>query len=229
MIKYCGYKSVKGRIQMSQNKKNVKKTLIIVLSVLAAVLLVMYLLTLALPRLFNAINGDNTEEGTANFNFYEPDFDENIYDDERYLELVADGVLKYDNGSNSIVDITPDNVNSFGEPIKLLYDLVYAAIEGDNEGYNSFFSTEYLKAHGPKGEFTMQKIYGGMITAYSTENIQGNNGNYTKYIYMLNYRILDNNGTFRADIGEDSKTQYIVITDREGKLLIDAISTSRYK
>ena len=75
----------------------------------------------------------------------------------------------------------------------------------------------------------MQKIYGGMITAYSTENIQGNNGNYTKYIYTLNYRILDNNGTFRADIGEDSKTQYIVITNREGKLLIDAISTSRYK
>ena len=54
---------------MSQNKKNVKKTLIIVLSVLAAVLLVMYLLTLALPRLFNAINGDNTEEGTANGKF----------------------------------------------------------------------------------------------------------------------------------------------------------------
>ena len=229
MIKYCGYKSVKGRIQMSQNKKNVKKTLIIVLLVLAAVLLVMYLLTLALPRLFNAINGDNTEEGTANFNFYEPAFVENIYEDEIYLELIADGVLKYDNVSNSIVDITPDNVNSFGEPIKLLYDLVYAAIEGDNERYNSIYSSEYLKAHGAKGEFTMQKIYGGMITAYSTENIQGNNGNYTKYIYMLNYRILDNNGTFRADIGEDSKTQYIVITNREGKLLIDAISTSRYK
>ena len=229
MIEYCRYKSVKGRIQMSQNNKNVKKTLIIVLSVLAAVLLVMYLLTLALPSLFNAISGENTEEGTADFNFYEPDFNENIYEDDRYLELIADGVLRYDNGSNSIVAITPDNVASFGDPIKLLYNLVYAAIEGDNERYNSFFSSEYLKAHGAKGEFTMQKIYGGTITAYSTEGVQGNNGNYTKYIYMLNYRILDNNGTFRADIGEDSKTQYIVITDREGKLLIDAISTSRYK
>ena len=229
MIEYCRYKSVKGRIQMSQNNKNVKKTLIIVLSVLAAVLLVMYLLTLALPSLFNAISGENTEEGTADFNFYEPDFNENIYEDDRYLELIADGVLRYDNGSNSIVAITSDNVASFGDPIKLLYNLVYAAIEGDNERYNSFFSSEYLKAHGAKGEFTMQKIYGGTITAYSTEGVQGNNGNYTKYIYMLNYRILDNNGTFRADIGEDSKTQYIVITDREGKLLIDAISTSRYK
>lgn len=214
---------------MAQNNKNVKKTLIIVLSALAAVLLVMYLLTLALPRILNAISVENAEEGTANFNFYEPDFDENIYEDERYLELIADGVLKYDNGSNSIVDIAPDNVSSFGEPVKLLYDLVYAAIEGDNERYNSFFSSEYLKAHGAKGEFTMQKIYDGKITAYSSEVVQGNNGNYTKYIYMLNYRILNNNGTFRTDIGEDSKTQYIVITDREGKLLIDAISTSRHK
>lgn len=214
---------------MAQNNKNVKKALIIVLSALAAVLLVMYLLTLALPRILNAISVENAEEGTANFNFYEPDFDENIYEDERYLELIADGVLKYDNGSNSIVDIAPDNVSSFGEPVKLLYDLVYAAIEGDNERYNSFFSSEYLKAHGAKGEFTMQKIYDGEITAYSSEVVQGNNGNYTKYIYMLNYRILNNNGTFRTDIGEDSKTQYIVITDREGKLLIDAISTSRHK
>ena len=214
---------------MTQNNKNVKKTLIIVLLVLAAVLLVMYLLTLLLPRLLTSISGQSSEEGTADFNFYEPDFNENIYEDDRYLALIADGLLKYDNGANSIVDITPDNVNSFGEPIKLLYDLVYAAIEGDNKLYNSFFSSEYLKAHGTKDEFTMQKIYDGKITAYSHENVQGNNGNYTKYIYMLNYRILDNNGTFRADIGEDSKTQYIVITDREGKLLIDAISTSRYK
>ena len=31
------------------------------------------------------------------------------------------------------------------------------------------------------------------------------------------------------DIGEDAKTQYVVITDREGKLLIDSIDTSNYK
>ena len=214
---------------MSQNNSNVKKTLIIVLASLAALLLVMYLLTLALPKIFSSISGDNDEEGTADFDFFTPDFDENIYEDERYIALISDGVLKYDNGSNSIVNISPENANSLGEPVKLLIDLVYSAIEGDNDKYNSFFSAEYMKSHKPKGEFTMQKIYGGTITGYSVETVAENNGNYTKYIYKLNYRILDNNGTFRMDIGADSKTQYVVITNREGKLLIDAISTAKYK
>ena len=214
---------------MSQNQKNVKKVLIITLASLAAILLVMYLLTLLLPLLLNSFNEEGEEEGTADFNFYTPDFDANIFEDPNYMALISDGVLKYDNGSNSIVTITEENASSNGEVVKLLTDLVYAAINGDNDLYNSFFSEEYMKKHEPKGEFTMQKIYGGMITEYSSESVQGNNGNYTKYIFKLSYRILENNGTFRADIGEDSKTQYIVITDREGKLLIDAISTARYK
>ena len=214
---------------MSQNQKNVKKVLIITLASLAAILLVMYLLTILLPLLLNSAEKEGEEEGTADFNFYTPDFDQNIFEDPNYMALISDGVLKYDNGSNSIITVTPENAASSGDVVKLLTDLVYAAINGNNDLYNSFFSSEYMKNHEPKGEFTMQKIYGGTITNFSTESVQGNNGNYTKYIYKLNYRILENNGTFRADIGEDSKTQYIVITNREGKLLIDAISTSRYK
>lgn len=214
---------------MSQDQKNVKRVLIIVLISLAAILLLMYLLTLLLPLMLDSLSEEAREEGTADFNFYTPDFEENIFEDQDYMALIADGVLKYDNGANSIVSITPENAASNGDAVKLLTDLVYAAIYGDNDLYNSFFSSEYLKDHEPKGEFTMQKIYGGMITAYSTEGVQEKNGNYTKYIYKLSYRILENNGTFRADIGDDAKTQYIVITDREGTLLIDAVTTTRYK
>lgn len=209
-------------------KQLFKRKIIITISILAGLLLLMYVLTLILPLISQKLQ-HSTEEETANFNFYEPDFEENIFEDQDYISLIENGILKYDNGSNSVVTITAESASEHGDAVKLLTDYVQSIINGDNELYNSFFSAEYLNANGSKEEFTMQKIYNCLITYYSSEQIADKNGNYTKYIYKLKYQIYKNNGTFRRDIGEDYKTQYIVITDREGKLLIDAISTSSYK
>lgn len=215
---------------MSDNKPKqfFKKKIIVTISILAGLLLLMYVLTLILPLISQKLQ-HGTEEKNANFNFYEPDFEENIFEDQDYLSLIANGILKYDNGSNSVVTISFENASDHGDAVKLLTDYVHSIINGDNELYNSFFSSEYLNVNGSKEEFTMQKIYNGLITYYSSEQVTDKSGNYTKYIYKLKYQIYENNGTFRRDIGEDYKTQYIVITDREGKLLIDAISTSNYK
>ena len=213
----------------TERKKNFKKRLLIALAALAALLLVMYLLTLILPKIFNSITEDGSEEGTANFNFYTPDYDENIYEDENYLALIESGVLTYDNGTNSMVAINPDNASEHGDAVKLLTDYVYSIIDGDVEEHNSYFSKKYYETKEPKTAFTMQKIYNGTITYYSAEGTSENGNNYTKYIYKLKYYIRENNGTYRMDIGEDAKTQYVVITDREGKLLIDYIGTSNYK
>ena len=212
----------------SNSKASSKKRIILTLFITGLVLLVMYLLTLILPVLTQKINKGNEEE-TVKFNFYEPDFDENIFTDEKYMSLIQNGFLSYDNGSNSISQITKDNSNQFGEEVKLLVDLVYSIQNGDSNLYNSYFSEKYLSENGKKENFTMQKIYDATIIYHSVEAVSSKAGNYTKYIYKLKYKIYENNGTFRQDIDEDAKTQYIVITDREGKLLIDSISTAKYK
>lgn len=212
----------------NNSKASSKKKIILFLFAVGLVLLVMYLLTLVLPMLTQKINNGREEE-TVKFNFYEPDFDEDIFTDEKYVALIQNGFLCYDNGSNSISQITEDNSNDFGEEVKLLVDLVYSIQSGDCDLYNSFFSEEYLSQNGKKEKFTMQKIYDATIIYHSSESVSSKDGNYTKYIYKLKYRIYENNGTFRQDIDEDTKTQYIVITDREGKLLIDSVSTSKYK
>jgi hypothetical protein len=209
-------------------KKHIKKRIMITVVIMAAVLLVMYLLTLILPLLSSNVK-NKQEEGTADFNFYTPDFDENIFEDEEYMALIANGVLKYDNAANSIIQLNSDNAGEHGDAVKFLVDFVDSIIDGDSTRYNSFFSKEYFKTNKEKSKFTMQKIYDGTITYYSAEGVTDNGNNYTKYIYKLSYSIIDNNGTFRNDIGEDQKTQYIVITNREGTLKIDAISTSKYK
>lgn len=213
----------------NSDKKNLKKYLIIVLAALAALLLVMYLLTLILPKIFNDITSEDREEGTADFDFYTPDYDENIYEDENYLALIKNGVLTYDNGTNSITTVNLENAAEHGDAVKLITDYVYSIIDGDVEEHNSYFSKKYYENNEPKANFTMQKIYDGTITYYSVETASENGNNYTKYIYKLKYYIHENNGSYRMDIGENAKTQYVVITDREGKLLIDSIGTSNYK
>jgi hypothetical protein len=210
------------------SNKSAKNKILLVLTIIAITLLVMYILTLVIPMIGQKLI-EHDEEETLNFKFYEPDYEEDIFQDEKYMSLINDGFLSYDNGSNSISQIYADNTDQFGEQVELLAKLVYSIQNGDDATYNSFFSEEYLSKNGKKENFTMQKIYDATITYYSTENVSDRNGNYTKYIYKLKYRIYQNNGTFRQDIDEDAKTQYIVITDREGKLLIDAVSTTKYK
>ena len=211
------------------SKKTFKKRLIIIFAILVILLLVMYLLTLLLPKLLDSISQKNTEEGTADFAFYEPDYEENVYDDEKYLALIENGVITYDNATNSISAVDLNNASEFGDAVKFLADYIYTIIDGNTTEYNSFFSDRYFEKNSPKERFTMQKIYNAVITYYSVESISENGNNYTKYIYKLKYNIHENNGTFRMDIGDQAKTQYVLITDREGKLLIDAIGTTNYK
>lgn len=212
----------------STDKKGFKKIIVITLIAVAALLLVMYLLTLVLPWIIEKLQGRD-EEGIADFNFYEPDFNENIFEDTEYIKLIEGGMIKYDNSSNEIITVTDENKEQLGVAGNFMLDYVNAIVEGEHEKYNLFFSDEYYKTHEKKEKFTMQKLYNVVLTPYSVESVSDKNGNYTKYMFKLSYRIFENNGTFRKDIGEDSKTQYIVITDREGKLLIDAVSTAKYK
>ena len=188
----------------------------------------MYLLTIIIPYAYQAFTPEETEY-IADFNFYPADYNENIFEDEEYAALIVNGIVEYDNGVNSIEGITKENAAEQGEPVGVLTDMLYSVINGNSEEYNSYFSEEYFKTHEPQGSFTMQKIYNARITFFSSETIQGDDSSYTKYIYKVNYYIYKNNGTFRKDIGEGYRTQYIVITDRDGKLLIDNILYNKVK
>ena len=188
----------------------------------------MYILTLLIPYIFNS-SKDYSEKETANFDFYTADYDENIFEDEEYLSLIENGIIKYDNASGLMVDITFENAKDQGETIDFLAKYIESIINGDNESYNSFFSTKYYKNNSPKDRYTMQKVYDATITYYTVSDEEEKTANYTKYVYKLKYRIYKNNGTFRQDIGDDSKTQYIVITNREGKWLIDSVNSPQYK
>ena len=106
--------------------------------------------------------------------------------------------------------------------------MVYAIINGNASEYNSLFSKKYFENHEPKQSFTMQKIYNGKITYFSSESETIDGVTYKTYTYNLVYNIFENNGTFRKDIGDGARMQYIKVSEREGKMLIDDIQYVRY-
>lgn len=207
--------------------KNPRKKLIIVLVSLVAIILVLYAITVVAPHIEGAFAME-TEEVIADFNFFEPDYSEDIFTDEEYMARIENGILTYDNKSTTVT-VNQENAADHGECVGLLVDMVYSIVNGDAEEYNSYFSKEYFESNEPKKQFTMQKIYNGRITYFSEETVTKDKISYNVYTYKLKYYIQNNNGTFRMDIGDDARVQYVTISDREGKLLIDSITTGIYK
>ena len=60
-----------------------------------------------------------------------------------------------------------------------------------------------------------------VITKYSESTKQSETGSYSEYVYVVEYKIHENNGTYRKDIESDAnRPQYFVINDSTGELLI---------
>ena len=210
-------KKISGNDEKSIQKRIKKRLIIIIISILG-VISVLGIASIVIDML-----STGEEEFVVDYDFYPADFEEYIFDDEKYTALIAEEFIKYtDSTTNETVGITKDNASEQGSEVKFIVDMIYDAINGDSEAYNARFSSEYYETHSPKNRFTMQKIYDVVITFISTEN----GDDYTKSIYCVEYKIYQNNGTFRKDIGEGSKKQYFTInTNGDGEILVDAVST----
>ncbi|MBQ8818749.1 MAG: hypothetical protein IJZ83_09235 [Clostridia bacterium] len=206
---------------VKSNKKAKKKLLIIIICILT----VMILLVIA-SLIIDLIENNKNKEYEIDYNFYPADYEENIFEDEKYILLTKDGFISYcDSSTNITLGIDKEIAKNYGEEVDFLVDMIYDIINGDHESYNEKFSDSYYKNNSPKNSFTMQKVYDVKITSISDEEVAEEAGNYTKSVYCVEYKIYHNNGTFRRDIGDGSKKQYITLTNASGELLIDSIST----
>jgi hypothetical protein len=211
---------------MSKNANaKAKKRLLVIVIILASALAVL----IALSFLIDMLQKEEiVKPDDIDFDFYEADFNEDIFENEEYLKLIEGGTVSYKQ-NDTIITITRETAGELGSEVSFVVEMLYDVIYGQTKEYNARFSSEYFKDHSPKDEFTMQMIYSAVIENVSTEYVTTDAGNYTKYIFSLEYRIYHNNGTFRRDIGNGARTQYITITNRSGKLLIDDIVTPYYK
>ena len=203
------------------DKRKAKKRLMVAIIVVIAAIVLLLVASVVIDIIENKKRAGEVE---IDYDFYPADFNENIFEDEKYLNLIEGEFLKYcDSTTNLTVGIDRETAKDHGEPVAFIVEMLYDAIEGNCDEYNKNFSTEFYKSNSPKQAFTMQKIYDVTITFISAEKTE----DYTKYNYCLEYKIFENNGTFRKDIGDGSKKQYLVITNRSGELLVDSITTAK--
>ena len=205
-----------------------KKILLIIIGIIVCVIAILAI-TVGLLERREEKEREDAEELVIDYNFYPADFDLNIYEDEEYQALMRGRFLHYcDSYTNVTVSISKDTAAQHGDEVAFLTNHIYTIIEGDHEAYNACFSEQYYASgKSQKEDFTMQQLHHIVLTKTSQEEVSENGQNYTKFSYVVEYQIHKNNGTFRKDIGDGTRAQYLEITNREGSWKIDSISTAQ--
>ena len=217
---------VKKESKAADKSKDRKKSIAII-SVLFGGAILIVLLSLAMLSIVSD-DDDEKQDSINTYIFYEPDYEFDIMNDDKYLEL--DRQIYFENPETGITVVVDkekleDVPNDQKEYISLLCDFVNYAINGQSEEFNALFSEEYIEADGKiKMDFTMQQLYNIKITYVDdfSEVVEGET--LESYDYWIEYMIRKNNGTFRSDMESDcTRKEYIRITKREESIGIDAL------
>ncbi len=160
---------------------------------------------------------------------YEPDWKENIFEDERYLG--KDRNISYTENNYTLTLITDADFQSKG-PVALFFrEYFNAVINGDHEAYNSMLTNAYIKEYGKKEPFTMQKLYDIMVTDLGLTQYlnEGEPNQITVYQFNVEYRIMENNGTFRNNLMSDDKrpVRYVLYRYASGEIKVFDIEEYR--
>ena len=215
-------------MENNDKKSTMNKAKIRLLIIVGVVFSLLLLLVLASVLIDMYESNQEPTNNEINFDFYVPDYNEDIFQNEEYIDKIAGGFISLEKNGTT-VGINRESASEYGNEVDFIVEMLYDIINGDHTEYNSRFSSEYYKDHARKEKFTMQMLYDVKISYVSEKIVDTDNGKYTEYVYTIEYRILRNNGTFRRDIGNGARLQYLTITDKTGELRIDALVTPTYK
>lgn len=104
-------------------------------------------------------------------------------------------------------------------------DYFVCVITGDHKSYPTFFTDNFFNYYTIPEKFTMQKIYGISIEVFNREPAVVDGKNAVVAEFIVRYKIMNNNGTFRGDVPSDTvKPLYFKLVETDDKIGIDSIS-----
>lgn len=207
-----------------------KKLILMSWGIFFALLIVFWGISYVLSKIDENINKSPIYDPNAQtIIFHEINYNEDIFKDSVYMGLDRN-IYIYDLNTGVMESLEEHDYTNYGKDVKFMADFINYIILGNAEGYNDCFDEDYYTDidNEPKESYTMQKLYNIKLTKISEENIDS--GEYTEYVYYLEYMIYQNNGSFRMDIGSDaSVAQYITVSDKYGDLKISELIRSYYQ
>ena len=214
--------------QAQESTRRLKRGMIIVL----VALLVFAVIAIPLISYLDSLEKQEQEEPAetkkeSTIIFHTPDWDLDIMKEPGYLAL--DRTVYYcDIQYGMTVALDEKNRDKYGPAVQVLTKMIERIIAGDAEGYNELFSENYFENHDEEPPFTRQQLYDIKLTKIKETTMSAG---YTQYEFEVEYRIRNNNGTFRTDIGDgESRKQYFVLSDSTSKdVLIDQILKYNYQ
>ena len=121
--------------------------------------------------------------------------------------------MKKDNIKESVSE---DRANNYGEAFAVVYNVIIAIRNGDATTYNFYMGKKELK----KGIFTQQQIYDILIT-FQPGYTDDEEVSYDKAVFKVEYKIHENNGTYRNNIESDaSRPIYFIVDNSSGEMLV---------
>ncbi|MGM9658216.1 MAG: hypothetical protein ACI3W9_04420 [Eubacteriales bacterium] len=155
--------------------------------------------------------------GETGVSLADADYDEDIFFDASYTSKNRNVYFTFDGDSEYI---TSDNYSESYVTARMFYDYFQAVINGDYSVYPSFFTDSFFNSYTVPEIFTMQKIYDISVTL---ESRTANDTGWTE-MYSVRYRFMDNNGTFRSDLPDNTIIPvYYSITVSGDTALINAM------
>ena len=221
--------------KMPKNKKNA----IIFLCATLALLIILPILTFVdwnaiFPKKEDNSDRDSWIKFYGDQYFGAPNYDTNIKDDTKYMQL--DRLIYYTLDGHETFSID-DDPSKYGSTCKLFYDYFELVKAGEYESYYSLFTESYAKKHGNTNFFTKkelvfspQKIYNIKVSLIRSAYLENGDkdGKYvgsTVYYFDVSYCIKDNDGTFRRDIlSDESRPLVFELLETNGEIKISDIA-----
>ena len=145
--------------------------------------------------------------------------------DSEYMSLNR-AIYYVQKGTTTIkTELGEEDYAHYSKAVRRIITMIKTMLDGDAESYNALFSPEYLAAAGKEDGFTKQKLYDISIIEYSVSAAVPTG--YEKVsLYGLAYKIKDNNGSLRSDMGSDAELEQhlTIVEDADGNVYIHGIN-----
>lgn len=181
--------------QKEKEKSTVKKVLryvVIVFAALAVLLGVLFLI----DKLMEKEKFDFRQKAEGVY-FFPADYNANPADDPAYMAKDRSIWFSDDKGVGAPLEpavASTDTVQA------LMYKYFTSLMEGDAKTHSTLLSKAYNEKYVVQDKFTPQKVHDIRISF----NQSGNSDNGYHWYYRVSYKIYENNGTYRADIGSET-------------------------
>ena len=176
-----------------------KRRIIFWLSVIFAVLLC----ALVVLGIF-FIHKKNTSVVPGIIHYHLADYDEDIFLNKAYMSFQRD--LTYGAAGVEQIFSYEKDYDSASSECKFFLDYFQTVINGDYEALPDYYVEDYF-AQKPK--FTMQMIYEPYVSYHSVSSEEIDGVEQNLYNFYVQYRIFQNNGTFRQGVSSNTAVPQI--------------------